>query len=612
MTKLFITRHSKILLTYLLCVCFVVLPFLQPQRFAFAQQAAQEISCNVTSEAAFRSQLEAILRNILSQSIQTVNYDFIVKTSWQKNRLNEKIDLLVDREVTRLRNDNSILELVQTLTSQKAREQLAQDIATGVYGSERFKTSIAAITADVGQAISEKLDVLSVKSADPISLCVQRFVGPQYGETIATLISQQTRQEMSFNPDGSDATTSVTDIISESSAGLTGGLLIVLRQTIVNRLSQVLGRRLVGALATRAVGAAVSLIGWVLVAKELWDLRLGVLPIVAKEMKSEDAKTRIQTELITEMKLEVDKALKDVPVDIAQGVLNLWSEFKTQNAKTVALAKKYDVYRQFLEDVESSDETQQVARLRVISKLTSFLLDKSGEEGVLQAVEDGTLKRIITSLPESAVTIALDTGSLDDAFAWFALAGNDVGKVVRYNLHKTSLPKDFTDQSLKRLLSIDNQSTIQSVAQFEQKYRTALLDLPQDQFQDFTTRFSPEELSSLAIYIEALEPQYVQQLISRVQENPQKMTLLQNEQVRFGILNSFNQRKAIAYILRDSSSFELLNFYDDVQLMLSGDVNPLLLWKKQPFVIIALSFALLIFLLIIYRVLFGRRKKVAA
>ncbi|MEM7619147.1 MAG: hypothetical protein AAF228_01625 [Pseudomonadota bacterium] len=603
-------KPTKPLIALLVSFCLSILPFLQTYKPAHAQLAATEISCNVSSEQAFRKQLEIILQDVLQDTVQHLNYKFIVDTSWTQNRINTKIDNLVDLEVNRLRADKSILELVQTLTSQKAREQLAQELATSVYGSEKFEQTIELIATDVGNALSKKLDILSLKAADPISQCVQKFIGPQYGQTIASLVSTQTRNQMTFNPDASQSQTSVTDIIKESSVGLTGGLLLILRQTILTRLSQALGRRLVGALVTRAVGAAVSIIGWILVAKELWDLRLGVLPIIAKEMKSDEAKTRIQTELISELKVEVNKILKTVPPDISRGIIDLWLEFKKQNQRTVDLTKNNPEFRQFLQDIDSTDDKIKIERLRKTNKVISLLFEKSGESGINQALERGLLKRAIVTLPEPAVDLAVDNNSLQDAFSWYELANTKIDKVVQLQLHKTTLPDTFTQSALQKLLSLQDTKTITSISGFSVKKRNALLGLSKSDFKTFSNQLSPEQLSSLAFYLSSLEPNISRKLVSGIKNNPQKIILLDRTEVRNGILASSNQQKAISYILREPSSLEFLNFPDDAGLVLQGEIHPFLLWSKQPFAVMISGFIFLLLSLSLYRLIFGRRKPV--
>lgn len=605
MAKLF-----RLLLSFILCVSLVFANVLQNPPVAHAQLASEEVSCSVDSEKLFRQRLEIILQDVLRDTVQSLNYLFVVETSWTKHDIDKKVDALVDREVKRLRNDKSVFELVQTLAYKEARDRLARELAEGVYGSEQFKQAIALIAEDVGASLSQKLDVLSVRAADPISKCVQKFVGPQYGSTIASFVSTQTRNQMSFNPDSSGANTSITDIIKETSGGLTGGLLIVLRRTIVQRLSRVLGRRLVGALVTRAVGAAVSIIGWILVAKEVWDLRLGVLPIVAKEMKSKEAKERIRTELVSELKVEVDRILKDVPADISEGVFKLWTDFKEQNAKTVALAKKHVSFQRFLEDVDSRDETLKIERLRKTNKVVSLLLDISNEDTVLAAMNDGTLRRAVVDLPEVGVQIAVDNRSLDTAFAWYDLAGTRLDDVVKYDLHKRAEPESFSKTSLKKLFSVGNVNTLRQMVELDTRYRNALLNLPDRDFKAFSNEFSGEQLSALSLYLDALEPERARQIVFGIQNNPRKMNLLSRQQVRNGILRSVNQEKAISYILRQTSSFEFLKFPDDAQLVLNGEISPSLVWYKQPFAVMVTALFMIFIVLILYRIFFGRRRKV--
>ena len=99
-------------------------------------------------------------------------------------------------------------------------------------------------------------------------------------------------------------------------------------------------------------------------AKELWDLRLGVLPIVAKEMKSKSTKEGVQKSLVQQLEGELTKVLDGTPKEVADGIFKVWLNFKKNNAKTIALAKKYPEFRSYLESIQSDDEAESLNLLR--------------------------------------------------------------------------------------------------------------------------------------------------------------------------------------------------------------------------------------------------------
>jgi len=65
-------------------------------------------------------------------------------------------------------------------------------------------------------------------------------------------------------------------------------------------------------------------------------------------------------------------------------------------------------------------------------------------------------------------------------------------------------------------------------------------------------------------------------------------------------------------MLRDNSLPNPAAISADFELVLEGQVSPALLWEKHSIVISVLAFLALVVLLMIKRLLFGRRRRVAA
>ena len=76
--------------------------------------------------------------------------------------------------------------------------------------------------------------------------------------------------------------------------------------------------------------------------------------------------------------------------------------------------------------------------------------------GVLKRLEDGTLHDAVNRLTEPGMAIARDTRSVDAALRWSTIAGDHLGLVVDYDLHKRGSADDFTTASLTRILALDD------------------------------------------------------------------------------------------------------------------------------------------------------------
>ncbi len=595
----------SIILSFSIIVTSVAPSFSQQQVFR-----PEEVSCSVSSDTDFRTSLEKIVRNVMGNSLEGINYATIVDDSWQNYNVDKTIDRLVDAEVKRLREEKSILELVSTLASSEAREELARELAEGVYGSRDFKNIVENVANDVGIVITKRLDKISSKAENPVSNCISKYVGPQYGDTIALYVAQQTRQRMSVNPDDAKSDTGVTDIISASAGGLAGGLLIVLRRAIVRRLTQWIGRRLVGTVIARVVGAAAGIIGWILIAKELWDLRLGVLPIIASEMKAKKTKRSVKEELTKGLDVELSNALNAIPKEIAGGIFRVWTDFKSKNERVLQLAKKHPEFQVMLKSLQDEDEEVALSRLRKTNELVNLALKTGDDSEFLELLRSGTLKKAILELSEEGVRIAIESQSIEAGYKWSKLAKDDLKRILVLGLHTNSKPEEYNQEKIRKLLVLKDDLAIKRFSLLEPSERDGLFSLPDAQFKDFLETLTQEQLQVLSGYISDLNSEALKVFVRGISSTPDKMRLFGRSEVRYGVVRSRDQLAAVNLMMRRSSGWEFMQLPGDVKLAANGAVSPVLLWSKQPLAVSVTSIILLILMLAFYRMLFGRRKQV--
>ena len=103
-------------------------------------------------------------------------------------------------------------------------------------------------------------------------------------------------REASVDPLKGGARISTGQIITEGSEGLAGAVVLVVRRQLANMASRI-GQRVVGSVLGRLVSVVAGGVGLVLIAKDIWDFRHGVLPIIATEMKSKETKDKVREEL---------------------------------------------------------------------------------------------------------------------------------------------------------------------------------------------------------------------------------------------------------------------------------------------------------------------------
>lgn len=116
----------------------------------------------------------------------------------------------------------------------------------------------------------------------------------------------------------------------------------------------------------------------------------------------------------------------------------------------------------------------------------------------------------------------------------------------------------------------------------------------------------------MARYMTGLRPDASQRIMRAVAQNPSKMQVLSSTRVRDAVLASRDQDAAVAMMLRNSSLPNPAVISADFQLVLDGQVSPVLLWERHSIVISVLAFLALVVLLMFKRLLFGRRRRVTA
>ena len=98
-------------------------------------------------------------------------------------------------------------------------------------------------------------------------------------------------------------------------------------------------------------------IGIALIAKDIWEFRHGVLPIIANEMKSADTRDKVQNELAKVIGEQINEHTRDISGTAADRVTEIWREFRRAHAKVLELAEKDEAFPTFLDTVYAGQAT---------------------------------------------------------------------------------------------------------------------------------------------------------------------------------------------------------------------------------------------------------------
>ena len=557
-------------------------------------------ACQAGDDQAFKQAIEAVTITALTGGLKGVDYDAAVNTQWQRLGIDGIIDKRVDVAVEEVRNETSVGGLVKSLADQKKAQELATAVADRVYKSEAMQVAIAALATGVGTEVGKRIEVATQDASGPALECLKTFLGPRYGAAVAAAVTGTAGQEFSADANKGEADVTPGAILKQSGQGITGAAILLMRRQLANMAGRI-GQRIAGSVLARLVSVVAGGVGLVLLAKDIWDLRHGVLPIVSEEMKSKETKQKVRQELVKSLEEEIGQHVQEIGAKSAGRVVEVWQEFRRAHAKALELADRNLAFKSFLETIKP-------AALPRLDEITSLVLSGEGETGILKRLDNGTLGHAVNDLGEPGLVIARETRSVDNALAWSAIAGDDLGAVVEHGLHQRTTPDTFSTATLHKVLALNDAIAIPKLASVDREARDVLFELDGGNLKSLARALSGPELSTLASYLTGLQPGPRDRILTAIAEQPGKIQLLASPRVRNAIVSSTDQAAAVEMMLRPAGSAVQATAGDFIAAW-QGRINPTLLWDKHPLLIAGALLLGLFLLLWLRRLLIPARRR---
>lgn len=548
--------------------------------YAPARVLAAELSraaydeCAARDEEQLGASLAAISADALKAGIGKLDYPALVGNAWRDHNLDDIIDKRVDMAVEEVKSETTWGERIKSIANTEASQKLATAVAERVYHSQAVKAGLEAVAQDVANDVGKSIEGATTDAAAPILSCLKAFIGPRYGTAVANAVAGDAGKDISVDPGKGQGEPSAGAMLKESGGGIAGATILIVRRQLATIATRV-GQRIVGSVLSRLVSVAAGGIGLVLIAKDIWDFRHGVLPIIASEMKSSATKEKVQEEVATTIAQQIGDHVKEIADASAQHVVEIWREFKRAHAIVLRIAEGDPSFRSFLDGVAPM-------RLSRLDEVVGIVVGSEGEPAVAARLSNGSLNEAVHVMPDAAMQIARETRSLTQALGWNAVAGDKISAVVEYDIHKRARPEDFTQASLSKVLGLGDRTAIMRLASVPGKARELLFALNNSDLNVLARNLSDGELTTLASYLDGLKEAPRERVLRAVASDPSRMQLLARERVRDGIIASMDQSAAVGMMLETTSAFSPRLFAQDVKLAADGKVNPLLLWDKHP------------------------------
>lgn len=570
------------------------------QVFATAQalSRADYEKCQARDEASLRSALENISLEALKAGLTGVDYRALVGEHWRRSGLDEIIDKRVDIAVADVKSETSWTERLSTLTSTEASQKIATQVAERVYRSDAVKAAMEELATGVARDVGKSIELASTDASEPVLTCLKAFLGPRYGNAVAQAVAGDTARDLSVDPAKGTSDVSAGTVLKQSGGGIAGVTLLVVRRQLANLATRI-GQRIVGSVLSRLVSVAAGGVGLVLIAKDIWEFRNGVLPIIATEMKSAETKSKVQDEIASEIGTQISGHVKEIAAASADHAIEIWQSFRRAHALVLKLAEGDAGFRTFLDGVNP-------AALPRLDEIVGMLVAAEGEASIVRRLNDGSLNDAVHKMPDSGFEIARDTKSVAKGLAWTALAGDRIGEVLETEIYRRAEADDFTRPTLDRLLALGDRTSVARLAGAGREARDVLFALGDGDLKSLAKNLSEAELQTLASYLTGLQGGARERVLKAVAASPAKMQALAPATVRDAILSSADQDAAANMMLRDTKGFQPQAFAEDVQLVFEERVSPWLLWYRHPVGVAGSGLAALLLLVWLKR-LFRRR-----
>lgn len=565
-----------------------------------APAAADYAACETTSESEFRAAVLAITTASLVKGTSGIDYRAAVADEWRRLDVGRTIDAEVDKAFAAIRDETSWGSLLQSLGSEDKARELTVALTERVYRSEAVKKAIEELATGVGRGLGSRLEIATSDAAGPALECLKAFLGPRYGTTVAGIVTGTAGREFEIGAAAAAGGVTAGGVLSETAGGITGAAILVMRRQLGNIAGRI-GQRLVGSILSRLVAVVAGGIGLVLIAKDVWDLRYGVLPIIASELKSAESKAKVQEELATAIGDQIRDHVAEIARHASDRIVQIWKEYRAAHALVLDLAERQGDFRDFL-------DRQRPDALPRVDEVTALLLAAEGDAGVMRRLADGTLDEAVNRLPEPAMDIARQTRSIETALAWNAVAGARIDKVVEYEIFQRAKPSDFTRQSLERTVALTDPVAIKRLAAVPAATRDALFDLEPSVLTSAARSLNEAQLATLSGYLDRLAPAPRQRLLNRLAASPASLADLTEPRVRDAVLASRDQGAALDILLRPAAEETPAALKTDVSLALDGRIHPRILWHKHPSLVVVAALAAVVVLLLLHR-LFRRPKQ---
>ncbi|MBW7883032.1 MAG: hypothetical protein H3C34_10415 [Caldilineaceae bacterium] len=539
--------------------------------------------CSQVDEQVLQDELNTVAQQVFAEALAELDMDVIVARQWTTLEMDQALNDAVDTGVARVRSETDLWNtFVSSWSPDKARE-LTLAVANYTFASPTFRAKMDALAVAISTDVGDELARASADSTSAALYCLQSFIGANYAKALVRAFEDRVQDATATAQlaGAEELAPNLLAMIGQHQVAIGGvGVIIATQLTrkIVTSIARRISQRIAGGIIGRVLGRVgttiIPLAGWIvgtgMIAYDLYTSLDGALPQIQESLKSPPVKESIRGEIAAAIRPELETEIPGLARTIANDLYAEWRAVKRSLRQLLDLAAADPDFANLLSGLTTQDELARVATL------VDILLAGGGEPALKAAVADGTLRRVLV-LPESAVAIVRDTGSLETALAWSEAVGSRLSDVVALELYKQHDPSSIDLRQLDRLLALEDKTAVARIALLPPEEVAELLKLPAPIVRELANLLAPDQLGWLARLLPALTPEQRNQLVARVLSQPAVIEPLAASGAEEALAQSRDLDSAITFLM---GSRNLLSYLADMGALASGSASWALFYAR--------------------------------
>jgi len=576
-------RRRLVRLLSSLVIAGLILPAVPVLAAPPAQGANALRDCSGVQEDTLQDELNTVSQQIFAEQIATLELDDIIARQWVTLEMNRAMDEAVDLAVARVQSETDLWDKFLSGWSPDLARDLTLAVATHTFDAPTFRAQMDELSAAIAQDIASQLALASADSASAALYCLQTFIDTHYAAALVRAFESRVQAATTGSQllDAGDASPDILAMVGEHQMALGGiGVIIAAQITrkIVTSIAQRVSQRVAGRIAGRVLGRAgstvIPLAGWIvgtgMIVYDLYESRDGALPQIQSSLKSTDVKDGVRDEIEAAIRPELATEIPALAREVANDLYAEWRTVKRDIQQVLDIAAADERFAALLASLGSQE---QLAKLVTV---VSIVIGAGGRPALDTAMADGTLERVL-DLPDAALTLVRESGSLQTALAWSDAVGSRLSAVVAMELYKHMAPEDVDLTQLDQLLALGDKTAVARLALLRPEQAAELMTLATANVAALATTLAPDDLAWLADELPVLPQAQRNQIVARLLSQPAIIEPLRRSGALAHLAGSNSLDDGIRFL---TGASEGLDYVADSSAVLNGTVTPGLFLAK--------------------------------